>query len=129
MAYSRGKRYGEVQGSPPVCRCGCEVVLGIIWTVYNSERRFYGCPRYKRNERDGCGFIHWIDPPSGERHNCDNRLFKRVDEIEGNLLQQQIFVEKRDEQVGKILMLMEDVKTGLCIFVVLLYFVLYLALW
>ena len=97
----------------------------IMIGLNSSNSVFY----LQRNERDGCGFIHWIDPPSGERHNCDNGLFKRVEEIKGNLLQQQIFVEKRDEQVGKFLMLMDDVKTGLCIFVVLLSFVLYLALW
>ncbi|XP_062089068.1 uncharacterized protein LOC133795630 [Humulus lupulus] len=91
-----------LEWSGPSCDCGFEAVQRTSWTIDNAGRRFYGCPRYKRNVNDGCGFLRWIDPPTNipRFRNDVGGLFRRLDEIEGNHKELQGIIDKRDEEVG-----------------------------
>ncbi|XP_062079726.1 uncharacterized protein LOC133784366 [Humulus lupulus] len=125
-----GRRFEE-EWSKPNCDCGFQCVLRTTWTLNNSTRRFYGCPRYKRNEVDGCGFIRWVDPPSfpvhGERFKEEIRGFlKRLEEMEDNVKQLQIMAEKREEELGSILKMLRDLKSGVCFCVGIFSCVLYI---
>ncbi|XP_062107080.1 uncharacterized protein LOC133818308 [Humulus lupulus] len=90
------------------------------WSKSNCDCGFQcGCPRYKRNEVDGCGFIRWVDPPSfpvhGERFKEEiGGFLKMLEEMEDNVKQLQIMAEKREEELGSILKMLRDLKSGVC---------------
>ena len=47
-----------------VCQCGIQRPMKTSWTRTNPERRFWSCPRVKK---DMCLFFEWRDPPFSHR--------------------------------------------------------------
>ncbi|XP_057434051.1 uncharacterized protein LOC130726762 [Lotus japonicus] len=71
-----------------LCKCGEVAPVVTTWTNENGNigRRFYGCGRFKEQNRRHCDFFQWYDELEGNPR--DKKiiagLLRRVDEMKKN---------------------------------------------
>nr|XP_017217508.1 PREDICTED: uncharacterized protein LOC108195086 [Daucus carota subsp. sativus] len=69
-----------------LCYCGLPRVLKTSWIDNNPGRRFWSCRMYLKNERSGCGYYLWHDPPIGGRYqNIIPGLLRKIDKLEDEI--------------------------------------------